>query len=77
MHRYSHEKVRHLGGKINEAGQVSALCSDPPRAIRLSVASWVAQAKHVSCKKCLAILKARGVDLTTYSVFEKSSAGTQ
>ena len=69
--RYAHEKVRHLAGKINEAGEVSALCSDPPRRIRLQVAGWVALAKYVSCKKCLEILRKRGVDLATYSVFDE------
>src|SRR5260221_488820 len=52
MHRYPHEKVRHFAGKINEAGQVSALCFDPPRPIRLAVASWVLKAEYVTCKKC-------------------------
>src|SRR5258708_724565 len=52
MHRYPHEKVRHFAGKINEAGQVSALCFDPPKPIRLAVASWVLKAEHVTCKKC-------------------------
>lgn len=69
MHKYPHEKVRHLAGKINAAGQVSALCFDPPKPIRLAVASWVAQGKHASCKKCLAILKERGIDPETFSVF--------
>lgn len=59
MDRYPHEKVRHMAGKINEAGQVSALCSDPPRPIRLSVAGWVMQERFVSCKKCLKLLAAK------------------
>jgi hypothetical protein len=46
-----------MAGKINEAGQVSALCSDPPKPIRLAVAGWVLQAKYVTCKKCLKRLK--------------------
>jgi hypothetical protein len=70
MHRYPHEKLRHLVGKINSWGQVSALCSDPPKPIRLATSGWVMQAKYVTCKKCLAILKERGVDIDTYSVFE-------
>lgn len=75
--RYPHEKVRHFPGKINNAGEVSALCSDPPRPLRLAVAGWVAQAKHVSCQKCVRILKARGVDMATYHCFEPRACGEQ
>jgi hypothetical protein len=68
---YPRDKTRHLASKITATGKVSALCSDPPKAIRLSVATWVTQAKYVSCKKCLAILKERGADLKTHHVFAK------
>lgn len=69
MKHTPHEKVRHVAGKISGDGQVSALCFDPPGPIRLAVASWVSQAKRANCEKCLAILKARGVDIETHSVF--------
>lgn len=62
-------KQLHLAGKINQRGQVSALCSNPPRAICLSTSGWVAQAKYVTCKKCLNILRDSGENIDTYSVF--------
>ena len=51
-----HEKVRHFASKVNDVGQVSALCFDPPKPIRLSVATWVLQAQHVTCRKCRKLL---------------------
>lgn len=58
-HRNPHEKIRHFADKINEAGQVSALCFKSPTPIHLAVAGWVFLAKHVTCRKCKRLLLER------------------
>lgn len=48
-------KVYHKAAKIAANGNVSALCSDPPRKINLKRALWTLRWEAVTCKKCLAL----------------------
>lgn len=50
-------KIYHRASKINENGEVSALCFVKPRAINLFKASWTMRDEVVTCKKCLSILR--------------------
>ena len=50
-------KVMHMASKISDRG-VSALCFATPRPILLSVATWTLRADAVTCRRCLAQLKA-------------------
>ena len=43
----------HMADKINENGDVSALCFKRPRAIDLSKTRWTNRPEAVTCKKCL------------------------
>lgn len=55
------EKLYHYAAKINDKGQVSALCFKSPKAIDLSRALWTNRVKAVTCLKCKAALaKATG-----------------
>ena len=59
---YHNNKVCHHANKINEKGQVSALCFDPPRAINLKVATYVFAPENdvnVTCGKCLKLMNAK------------------
>lgn len=47
-------KIYHMAAKINEAGNVSALCYARPRAIDLRKASWTIRPEAVTCRKCRA-----------------------
>jgi hypothetical protein len=51
--------IIHMAGKINAKGQVSAICFDPPRAIKLAVASWTLLDRFVTCKKCKKLIETR------------------
>lgn len=53
---YHDRKVVHKANKINDKGQASAVCFDPPRAINMKVAKYVFAPENdpeVTCKKCL------------------------
>ena len=50
-------KKYHYANKINENGDVSALCFLKPKAINLKVASWTNRKEAVTCIKCLSLLK--------------------
>lgn len=52
-------KVYHYAAKINEHGDVSALCFKSPRAIQLHKASWTNRPHAVTCHRCKALLKAK------------------
>lgn len=54
-------RSRHRGDKINEHGEVSALCFKRPRAIDMKRASWVLSDSGVTCPKCLLAINARKV----------------
>lgn len=54
----------HLANKINNYGQASAICFDPPRAIDMSRATWVFAPENyeaVTCPRCRKIMQARGM----------------
>lgn len=54
---YHDIKIYHMADKINEQGEVSALCYKRPRVINLKRGqSWVFEAERATCKKCLAII---------------------
>lgn len=48
-------KLYHRGAKIDQKGNVSALCYARPRAINLARESWTITDSAVTCPKCLAI----------------------
>ena len=52
------KKMQHMADKINPRGGVSALCFSKPRAINLATATWTLRPEAVTCKKCMAIMKA-------------------
>lgn len=52
-------RVYHMASKINENGDVSALCFARPRAINLSVATWTNRKDAVTCPKCIKALAER------------------
>jgi hypothetical protein len=57
---YRDKKIVHKADKINERGQASALCFDPPRAINLKIAKYVFAPENdpeVTCKKCLKLME--------------------
>jgi hypothetical protein len=54
---YHEKKPIHKAAKMNDKGQVSALCAEKPRAISLKVATWTLRNEAVTCKKCLAKIK--------------------
>lgn len=47
------DRVKHMVRMVNEAGDVSALCFDSPRAIDMKVESWVNHDASVTCRACL------------------------
>jgi hypothetical protein len=51
----------HYGAKVNERGQVSALCFDPPKPIWLSRATWTLAETTVTCERCKRLLLARAI----------------
>lgn len=51
-------RIAHKANKISPDGRVSALCSEKPRAINMKAATWVLRDEAVTCKRCLAKLKA-------------------
>jgi hypothetical protein len=53
---YPNPKIYHFAAKINERGDVSALCFAKPRPINLRVASWTNRRTAVTCPKCRRIL---------------------
>jgi hypothetical protein len=50
---YKDKKIYHRAGKINEKGQVSALCYAIPRPIIAKSHLWTLDNNAVTCKKCL------------------------
>lgn len=56
-------KVIHKAALINEDGEVSALCYKRPRRIDLRRSTWTIRDHAVTCENCIAVLKARGVDV--------------
>ena len=50
-------KTYHFADKIDEDGNVSALCFKAPKAIDLGRASWTIRAEAVTCRRCKAALK--------------------
>ena len=57
--RRPYEKTYHFAAKISNRGDVSALCFEAPRPINLKRALWTNRENAVTCKRCLAALKAR------------------
>lgn len=53
------EKRYHMAALINDAGEVSALCSASPRPIDLRRASWTNRAEAVTCPRCLRMMSER------------------
>lgn len=54
------KKIIHKAAKINENGDVSALCFKVPHAINLKVASWqMYNDRFVTCPKCRRALAAK------------------
>ncbi len=51
--------VLHRAAKINDRGDVSALCFTRPRAIDLRRATWTNRDEAVTCPKCLSLLRGR------------------
>lgn len=54
-----YEKICHWASKMNDKGQASALCFDPPRAISLKTSKYVfspESAHEVTCAKCAKLL---------------------
>jgi hypothetical protein len=45
-------KLVHMAAKVNENGDVSALCFSRERPINLRMATWTLLAKHVTCPRC-------------------------
>lgn len=50
-------KVYHMAAKMNDRGEVSALCYKTPRAIDLAKASWVLEIDRATCPRCKAIAR--------------------
>lgn len=51
-------KIYHMASKIDQHGNVSALCYDKPRPIPLAKGhSWTIRSEAVTCRKCLARMK--------------------
>lgn len=50
---------RHMAGKVNENGGVSAFCSSSitPRPINMRVSTWTTDATAVTCEACLLKMK--------------------
>lgn len=48
-----------MGSKVTGKGAVSALCSEPPRAIDLRRSGWTIRAAAVTCERCRQMLQAR------------------
>ena len=57
--RDPYKKTYHFGAKVNDLGQVSALCFKAPRPINLKRALWTNRREAVTCRKCLAAFEAR------------------
>lgn len=53
------QRTVHMATHMNDDGAVSALCYSAPRRIPYT-ASWSLRPKGVTCRKCLAIMAARG-----------------
>ena len=55
---YYDRKVYHFAAKVNERGDVSALCYTRPHAINLKRGqSWTHRAEAVTCPRCRKLLK--------------------
>ena len=52
-------RIVHKAVKFAPNGDASALCSDRPKAINMRIATWVLLDEAVTCKRCLAKLKAQ------------------
>jgi hypothetical protein len=48
----------HKAAKINENGDVSALCFEPPRAINMKTQTWTLTDRFVTCGHCRSMLRA-------------------
>jgi hypothetical protein len=53
------EKRVHFAAKVNENGDVSALCSPTPRPINLRRSTWTLREEAVDCPLCRAMLAQR------------------
>lgn len=54
------EKPIHFAAKVNENGDVSALCYERPHKISLAKASWTLRPDAITCARCKAIYNAGG-----------------
>lgn len=52
-------KLYHRAAKIDQRGNVSALCFASPRPIDLARATWTNRDEAVTCPKCRALIAAR------------------
>jgi hypothetical protein len=57
-------RIAHRASLVDPQGNVSALCFDRPRAIRMdseSTETWVLRDEAVTCPKCLERIAQRGI----------------
>lgn len=59
----SRAKIYHRASLCGPSG-VSAICYVRPHAIDLTKASWTVEDERVTCRRCLAVIKARGAGPT-------------
>ena len=59
---YRDHKKYHMVDKVRADGSASALCFKSPRPINLNVALWTTQEDAVTCTRCLAKLRERGLN---------------
>jgi len=51
-------RIIHKATKVNQNGNVSALCFKSPRSINMKTSTWVLRDEAVTCPRCLVILAA-------------------
>lgn len=66
-----HSRMVHIATKLDDHGNVSALCFDPPRVINMRRHTWTLDPDWASCRRCKRIhmdrsgYKAKGVGVVT------------
>jgi hypothetical protein len=60
MARNPYRKPVHLAAKVDQEGNVSAMCFKRPHAIDLTRASWTIRGEAVTCHRCRVAAKAEG-----------------
>jgi hypothetical protein len=69
------EKTYHMAAKVNDKGDVSALCYTKPRAIDLRKQSWTVRPDAVTCPRCRRVLNQQKPDPIATAISQSGVTG--